>query len=199
MLTEFLLNKKARLIAAVVAALFIIGFPVFQICRYENVLAKGKTIKIKCRAYDPYDPFRGRYVRCRLETQVDYLVDFPKDDNPNNIFIRNGYVLIDVGHDGYIQFKEVVRKRPKKGNYVRCRAHRYYNNNRSEKARTTIILTGLDRYYMNEKLAPKAEKALIEALRDEQKTCHLEIKLLNGLAVPTQLYIEDQPIEEYVK
>ena len=41
--------------------------PLSQIARYEQTLAKGTLIRLKCSAPDPYDPLRGRYLAVRPE------------------------------------------------------------------------------------------------------------------------------------
>ena len=114
----------------------------------------------------------------------------------------SGYVLIEKDDDGFIKFKEVVRKRPSSGDYLRCRANRRkrrVDGEYSDENVTWISLTGLDRYYMNEKLAPAAEQAMQNAMNDDNKSCHLEIRILGGLAVPIQLYIDNERIEDYLK
>lgn len=198
------LSKKARLIVASLAAFFIFAFPVFQILRYENVLANGNTFKIKCEAYDPYDAFRGRYVQYTLSEEVDYEVTFPEGEKSDSyVYIENGYVLVEKDEDGFVKYKEVAMKRPSSGDYLRCMANQYSewddDGKRADEYTTRITLTDLDRYYMNEKLAPAAEHAMQKVLRDENKSCHLEIKVLDGLAVPVQLYIDNERIEDYIK
>lgn len=198
------LSKKGRLIAACFAAFFILAFPIFQIVRYEKVIANGMAVKIHCRAYDPYDAFRGRYVRYSLSEEVGDEVILPKNKPSNkSIYIHSGYVLIAKDEDGFVKYKEVVRKRPSSGDYLHCRINRHRqwddDGERTDEYTTRITLTGLDRYFMNEKLAPAAEQAMQKALGDENKSCHLEIKVLDGLAVPVQLYIDNERIEDYIK
>lgn len=224
MLKTAVISKKNRLIAASLAAFFILAFPIWQIMRYEKVLANGKVFKIYCRAYDPHDAFRGRYVRYSLSEEVDYDVILPEKESSeesNYIYINNAYVLIEKDDDGFMKYKEILRKRPSSGDYLSCRAFRHIkwdeekmekdfagsmandfsdvNDVMTDEYTTEITLTGLDRYYMNEKLAPAAEKAMQKAMDEDDKSCYLEIKALNGLAVPIQLYINDQKIEDYLR
>lgn len=200
---RFIQSKKARLAAAFLAAFFILAFPILQIFRYEKVLTNGQVFKIYCQAYDPYDAFRGRYVQYSLSEEIEYDVIFPEEKSPEElIYIDSGYVLIEKDDDGFIKFKEVVRKRPSSGDYLRCRANRRkrrVDGEYSDENVTWISLTGLDRYYMNEKLAPAAEQAMQNAMNDDNKSCHLEIRILDELAVPIQLYIDNERIEDYLK
>jgi hypothetical protein len=120
----------------------------------------------------------------------------------DDISVRNGYVIFEINDDGYIEYKEVVNEKPSGGDYFRCNAsrrRRWGDGERSDDYIKSITILDLDRYYMNEKLAPQAEEAFQRAIADNKESCHLEIKFLKGVAVPTQLYIDNQRIEDYIK
>lgn len=56
-----------RALTAVLAAYFciLLAVPCFIIYNYYDILSKGEAYKIEVTTYDPYDPFRGRYVTIR--------------------------------------------------------------------------------------------------------------------------------------
>jgi hypothetical protein len=55
----------------------------------------------------------------------------------------------------------------------------------------------VDRYYMEEKIAPKAENAYRENVN--QNNTYIKTKVKNGSIVIEGLYINDMRIEDYVK
>ena len=57
--------KNKRLLITVVYFLILLAVPGYIIHNYYTVLSTGEAYKIEVGAYDPYDPFRGRYVAIR--------------------------------------------------------------------------------------------------------------------------------------
>ena len=55
-------------------------------------------------------------------------------------------------------------------------------------------------YFMNEKLAPEAEKVYREFSRNaKDKDFHVEVRVKDGKALIEGLYIQDKPIETFLK
>ena len=57
--------KKKLLPVTLAYFLILIAVPCYIIYDYYSILSTGETYKIEVGAYDPYDPFRGRYVAIR--------------------------------------------------------------------------------------------------------------------------------------
>jgi len=57
----------------------------------------------------------------------------------------------------------------------------------------------IDRYYINEKLAPQAEQAYREHNRRTRQDAYVGVRVLKGTAVVEDLYLGDKPIHEYLK
>jgi uncharacterized membrane-anchored protein len=63
---EGAMKTDKRLLAAAIAYFIILlAVPCYTIYNYYDILSTGETYKINVAAYDPYDPFRGRYVSIR--------------------------------------------------------------------------------------------------------------------------------------
>ena len=155
-------------------AVLIIGIPAVQIFCYERVLACGTSYRIPCRPYDPYNPFSGRYVRLNL--------DVPGLER--NWRRDNGWVLIGKNEKGQLTVKKTLDQRPEEGDYLRAN-----------------FSSNLKNFYMNEKLAPAAEKAVAQAVRsspDKPPRCELEVMVYNGMAVGRELYIDNIPIRQFL-
>ena len=53
----------------------------FLVWRYERIVQNGAEVRIKCQAYDPYDPLRGRYLRVTVsETCTNVLFEVDADN-----------------------------------------------------------------------------------------------------------------------
>lgn len=189
-----------------------IGLPLLQIARYENVVKNGTSYKVKCTAYDPYDPFMGRYVRLNLtDTVAKKDIELPKDIAEDKYFYRRSYVEISADENGFVKYEKLIgNDEPtlSNKNYLKCNVHENYrseediNNGVPRVIRVTV--EDIDRYYMSDKLAKPAEDAMRDILgtrsddSDIDELVYIELKVLNTLAVPMQLYIDGTKIEDYI-
>lgn len=137
--------------------------PGYFVYRHYNTLYTGESYKFEVAPYDPYDPFRGRYVSLRTTLSLH-----SKDGE---------YALLEKDSDGYTVISGWQAQKPKTGQYVKN--------------------LQLNRYYMNEKMAPKAER-IQRNLDLDKDTIYLLVKVKNGDYVIQGLYINDIPIEQYI-
>jgi uncharacterized membrane-anchored protein len=56
-----------------------------------------------------------------------------------------------------------------------------------------------DRYYMNESKAPQAESAYWSHSRRTNQAAYVSVRVLDGFAVLEDLYIDDTPIQDFLK
>jgi len=95
--------KNKALILTILYFLILVMAPGYSIYRYYDILRTGETYNIEIMAYDPYDPFRGRYVAIRpamrelwwnpediqlIKDADDFVVDVVWGADPNAV----GYV-----------------------------------------------------------------------------------------------------------
>ena len=135
--------------------------PGYMIFRYYDTLATGEDYKFVVAPYDPYDPFRGRYVALRAE-QPMY--------GPGN------YALLNRDEQGYAVVSGWSETRPTGIAYVQN--------------------LSLNRYYMNEAMAPEAER--IQRNLADTDSLYLLVKVKNGSYVIEGLYLNGIPIEQYI-
>ena len=160
--------------------------PLSQIWTHEQVLAKGTLIKLKCSAPDPYDPLRGRYLAVR-PTQDEAPV-------PAGVKLTRGmqvYALFTTGADGFATISSLSLTPPASGAYLRLKSGYVYDNKAS-------IIWPFDRFYVNEKLAPEADKWFAENIRSAQGIT-AEVRVLNGRAVLEDLSLDGKPFREILK
>ena len=165
--------SKYFLIFLLVAAVQL-GVPASMIVKRNNTLKNGEVYKFKTRPVDPYDAFRGRYVALGFE-QGEEL-----------------YAILDIDSDGFDKIVDLKRERPENKSFLTVRV--------SYHSRDSVRLDlPFDRYYMNEKLAPRADRAYREFSRVGKQKAYVTVRILDGFAVLEELYIDDKPIHEYLK
>lgn len=157
--------------------------PAWMIVAHEKGLEEGTEVRLEVAPVDPYDPFRGRYVRINPEPAFAEGVSIPDG-------MRHGdtvYAVLDQQSDGPARVTGLVRERPPKGTlYIEASV-------RSPAGRSVDL--GISRYYMNEKLAPVAEDLVRDRLRDGAEVI-VTLRVLDGTAVVSGLFIDGVPPEE---
>ncbi|MFA6129852.1 MAG: GDYXXLXY domain-containing protein [Candidatus Omnitrophota bacterium] len=160
--------------------------PLSMIARREFVLKHGAQYKFKVAPVDPYDAFRGRYVALRFEE--DYCL-CAKEDKLNSG--QQVYALINVDDHGFAKFSGLAVNRPDTGPYIKTRL----NYISGDKAYLDIPI---DRYYMEESAAPRAEKVYQQHVRSGKEDAYAIIRIQDGMAVIESLYVAGERIESLV-
>lgn len=184
-------KKRILLILFICLVLVQLYVPASMIIKRELTLRNGVEYKFKAVPVDPSDPFRGRYVSINIE---DNRV--PVTDNTEYQRNQTVYVLIQKDTEGFSKIVSVAKERPKSGAYFKTKV--LYADRVGEASNFVNIKIPFDRYYMEEKAAPEAEKAYREKVTAERDV-YVTVRINNGFAVLERLYIKDVPIEEYLK
>jgi uncharacterized membrane-anchored protein len=89
----------------IVAAIFVQCLAMgWLIYRYERIVTDGVEVTFKCRAYDPYDPLRGRYLNVHVsESTTNICESIIKDFMNARCDYFNAYVRIEEGTNGLWQ------------------------------------------------------------------------------------------------
>ena len=192
-------NKK---IIFLFFALAIILVPVYMIVSSEDVLNNGTFYKFRPQARDPFDPFRGKYLRINYDT----------NSIPTKEKLKRGdkvYVSIGVDEKGFAYFKEAFLKAPKKGDYLPANV-RYADDFRGRGRRVEAALVDSEepmnyisikppnnmcKYFINEDYAQAAEDAYFK----EWKNAYIGVRILDGSARVQDIYLKGKPIMDYLK
>ncbi len=184
------MNKRNFLLlgfAVVVAAQ--LAVPAWLIIEREWTLREGQVFKFKTRPIDPADAFRGRYVWLGLEP------DKVKMPNAQQwLYNQKAFAVLGTDSNGFAVATRLERERPRGEAAVPVRT-RWSDTN----GHVHISWPGLDRYYMTEKKAPAAETAYREHNRGTNRSCHVTVRVLGARAVLENLFIEEQPILDWLK
>ncbi len=176
------MNKRLAIVLLVIAQLSV---PTWMIASQENILNKGSVYKFKTVPVDPYDIFRGRYVALRTDQR------FVKMQNSKNIARGHIiYAMIANDSDGFAQVKSAMLDKPASGDYIKVKV-RYKSGDMIH------FNFPFDRYYMNEKKAPKAEVLYRSGSRREKQDAYVLIRILKGSALIEDLYVGGKSIKSY--
>lgn len=165
--------------------------PLSGIWQHERVIARGTLVRIECGAPDPYDPLRGRYLAVRpAQSSVSKPEGFPQGAGLVPV-----WATLEAGDDGLARITSVSLE-PVSGPTVIPLTARFSGTTNG----TDVIWLEwpFDRFYLNERLAPDADKLVAERRRDGKKTV-AEIRLLDGQAVLTDILFDGVSIRELVK
>jgi len=164
-----------------------IAVPVSMIAKRESTLKDGAVFRFKTAPVDPYDAFRGRYVAIRAEIN--------KVSKPQGVELKYGqkvYAQLIVDEKGFAQVSQIALQKPKDSAYL-IASVTYPSGN------DVGLNLPIDRYYMEEKAAPRAEQAYREHSRRDKQDAYVIVRVKDGFAVIEGLYVGDQKIEDVVK
>ena len=184
-----------RLIFFLITALAAVAYPVFKIINYELPSVPPAVYRFKAGIVDPYDPFRGRYVALNALPNEIILKEEKK-------FQDGAYVYAVLSNDkqGIATVVDLVEKPIAKMDCLKIRFYEYGNS--KDKAGRTIYRISLpfDRFYLNESIAPEAEKAVADITRINNGECLIIVKVYaDGNYAIEDLEINGQSIHKYLK
>lgn len=184
-----------RLALALFAALVLaqLAVPAQMIRRQQDTLAHGTVYRFRTAPVDPADPFRGRYVALNFEESRKVIAAGEADRFTRG---QRAYAAISVGPGGYAQLRTPVNEAPAQGDYLKVRVQ---HANSGE----LWLELPFDRYYMDEKLAPEAERAYWDSNRQQgaerkEVETFAAVRVKGGHAALEELYLDGVPVREYL-
>ena len=165
--------------------------PMTLIRKHEQVLTQGELVKFKCGAPDPFDPLRGRYLVIAVEDPHATLPATPAFKGGETVFAS-----LKIGADGFALFDTVYAAPPESGLYLKCKLPSYlYDTDKRVRLEVPI-----ERFYLNEAVAPEADKWLAAAQRDRaQSATWVEVRLHAGTAVITDIKHDGKSVVEVIR
>lgn len=161
--------------------------PGYMIHRYENTLLNGKPYWFKVGPVDPYDPFRGKYVRVNVEANSAPVA-------PDAGIKAQQWIYVTLGEDsdGFATLLKAETTPPAETNYLKVRAQ-YING------KTVRVEMPFQRYYAEEKIAPEIERAYQRNSSRGRQEATLLVRVKKGVGVIEELYIEGMPVRDYLE
>lgn len=170
-----------------VSMLILLAYPIYMVYEQETILSRGEVYKFKLEPVDPIDAFRGRYLNLNYSNRK-----IPADTSLNSY--DNAYVVVKKGVDGFAVFDRFEAKRPDETHFA---GYLYYVSS-DHKARVTMP-NNLRKYYLNEELAPLAEKVVQEFTDNDSIPAYAEIVIYNGQASLKEIYLDQRPIVDFLR
>jgi uncharacterized membrane-anchored protein len=184
------MNRMLRIGLFVVVAVVQLAVATGAIVRSELALRTGEAFRFRIQPVDPVDAFRGRYVAIRFAVE--------RAPAAEDLEVRRGTfvcVSIEVDDDGYAALGPAELEPPSSGAYLRLRGGGLYPD--EDGKRYVWINLPFRRYYMDEDLAPEAERAVWSGPRG-QREASVSVRIRNGFGVIEELYIGDVPIHRWL-
>jgi hypothetical protein len=146
-------SRRLRWIALGAVAAVHLAVPLVMVAGHERILREGTTWRFRTAPVDPADAFRGRYVALTYpENETPLAPGFEPD--------RGDWVFVPLSRDGegFARLGVAQRAAPGAGDYLRVRA-RYVVTGEPRRAGLDLPF---DRLYLEESLAPRAERVYRE-------------------------------------
>lgn len=191
------MDKKnwCRLILFLITAMAAVAYPVIKIINYELPSVPPAVYRFKAGIVDPYDPFRGRYVA--LNALPNEILLKEEKEFQDGTYV---YAVLSNDKQGIATVVDLVEKPIAKMDCLKIRFYEY-GNSKDNTGRTIYrISLPFDRFYLNESIAPEAEKAATDITRNNNGECLIIVKVYSdGNYTIEDLEINGKSIHEYVK
>lgn len=203
-------NKHKAILVAVILLVQCLGIG-WLIYRYERVVTKGTIVRFQCNAYDPYDPFRGRYLQTSVRVEAPVLDDHTAPGyywrGHNDLFAK-----VESTNDGtgLSHIVEAAKEPTEDGVWfkpIRSYCHRGPRDfpkrddetweeyqTRKDQAEIYATIELPNQLYLNEKVAQNAETIL----REKVGQAVAVYRVLNHEIVLVDIEIDGTPIRELV-
>lgn len=180
--------NKILITGVLLTAAVQVAIPAAMLQGRERTLREGEVFRFQSAPVDPYDAFRGRYVRLSVASP-----QVPLEGEPLNFRRKQRiFATLAIDTNGFAFVTAASRARPETGAYVRAEAW-----GRSHDGRVTVRLP-IDRYYMPEYEAPAAERAYMDHARRDRESAVVVARVRNGDLVVEDVLVEGKPLRAWV-
>ncbi len=190
------MKRWIRLSLFLLASLLILAVVFAKVFLAEQARRYGTLYRFSITGYDPYDPFCGRYLAIRMPS----VATLPDNEFPPGFESGgSGFVQVTTGENGEAKFVDFTLSRPESGDFLRVtNCHRSYQWERQNDDDPPLVSfsSPYSRFYLNEKLAPGAEKALNDALSGNRGKVELLLRVYKGNSCVEDLLIDGVPVRE---
>jgi len=175
--------KSSRIVLIMFWAVALVQLTVAtsQLWRSEWTLHTGKPYKFRTRPVDPYDAFRGRYVALAFEEH-----EAPWEGKARAAYRGTAYAVVSEDANGFAKVLRVTSEKPESGDFLRVKTGYSGTSNR------VSYSFSFDRFYMEERKAPKAESVY----RENSRNTYALVRVRDGVGVIEDLFVGDKPIRE---
>lgn len=174
------MNKKLIFISF---ALLLVLVPFYIIFNSESILENGHQHKLRLEGYDPFDPFRGKYIRLNYDFDSPCEKGFKDGDE--------GFVVLEKDVTGFSHFSMVTKQQPKHSDYIKCKVNYVFDD------KCVIAIENIGKYFINENKAVDAEKLLTNIAENDVDKTYATIRVLDGECRLEEVYVKDKPLKTF--
>ncbi|MBF0486214.1 MAG: GDYXXLXY domain-containing protein [Candidatus Omnitrophica bacterium] len=168
-----------------------IAVPVSMIVQRESILKTGTQFRFKTAPVDPYDAFRGRFVALRVAGGDN----IPRPEGLDLKYGQKVYAQIGLDDKGFAKVSQITLQKPQGSAYMTATVNVF-----SPLTKEVVLHLPIDRYYMEESAAPRAERVYREhSRRGVRQDAYVDVRVKDGEAVIEELYIGGERIEDVLK
>jgi len=174
--------KYWRVIVFAVVACAQLAVPGSLIWKREHTLRQGSVWKFRTAPVDPVDVFRGRYVALHFDVETQGITPPANTSSGDTVFIA-----LKQNADGFAEIDQISATKPDRDDFMAAQL-----------SGNTISLP-FDKYWVTERDAPAAETAYRNLSRRGQQNAYVSVRVFRGDAAIEQLYLDNQPLGEYLR
>ena len=184
------MNQILRAVLFAVMSAAILAVPASQIVKHERVLKQGRAFRFRTRPVDPVDAFRGRYVQLSFDGLTASLP-------PGLAYRSEADVYARIAEkDGFAEVASISKDPPKDTpDYVKVELSWWADYPTNRLMRLNVPFS---QFFMNEKMAPKAEAAYRSLNRRGATNVWAVVRVLNGKGVIENLMFDGVPAGDYL-
>jgi uncharacterized membrane-anchored protein len=181
--------KRLPILIFVLVALAQLSVPAMLAWGRIQTLAHGRVWKFKTEPVDPEDIVRGRYVALRIAAAA-----ISSHDEAYQKFAAGTkvYFVLKEDADAFAKIERISEK-PLSGDNVIIGEISYFLDQEEG------VIFPFNRFWVTEKDAPAAEKAYRENSQRTKQNAYMTVRVRNGDAALEQLYIDNQPLADYLR
>lgn len=177
--------KKLALPIFVLVALAQLSVPAMMAWSRVQTLARGRVWKFKTAPVDPIDAVRGRYVMLRFDAE-----DFTQAEQLKSI--DSVYAILKETPDGFAQVDHLSSSPEPGDSAIKVEPGGWWQERQH-------IIFPFHYFWLTEKNAPAAETAYRENSKRGEQNAYVTVRIRNGDAALEQLYIDNQPLADYLR
>lgn len=177
------------LILLILVAIAQIFVPAKMLYDSEENIRTGIIYKFRTIPVDPNDPFRGKYITLRYNSNRFKTGNFEDWYRYQEVFVK-----FKTGKNGFAKIASVSSTKPDSYFYLKAQIRRVIKKDSTE----LVIKYPFTKYFMEETKAPKAEKLYNEMQRDSANVTYSVVSIKKGRAVIIDVKINDVSIKDIV-
>jgi uncharacterized membrane-anchored protein len=181
--------KTLRIVIFLVVALAQLAVPASVVWKRGRTLVYGRVWKFKTEPVDPVDAIRGRYISLKLAAEKAREQPEPSGELKPSTQI---YVTLKEDAEGFAHVDQINTNRITGDDVVQVETG-YWSDG------WLHVHFPFDKFWVAEQIAPEAERVYRENSRRGKENAYVTVRVRNGDAALEQLYIDNQPLADYLR